>query len=90
MLSLSAPAYTLKRQLVRVDQNLLSVTHKCKGIPTYLTGPIQSLYKQKKIILNNTGDKEADNQGEKHEAHFVPLIYILMKSMINACTYTRD
>jgi hypothetical protein len=90
ILSLSAPVYTLKRHLVRVNQNFQSVIHKYRGIPLYLTGTIQSFYKQKKIILNNTGDKEAENQGERQGGPFCPLIYILMKSMTNTCTNSRD
>jgi hypothetical protein len=50
ILSLSAPVYTLKRHLVRASQNLLHVIHKYNGVPPYLIGTIQSLYKQKKII----------------------------------------
>ena len=50
ILSLSAPVYMLKRHLVRVSQNLVNVIHKHNGVPPYLIGAIQSLYKQKKII----------------------------------------
>jgi hypothetical protein len=31
--------------------NLLNVIHKYNGVPPYLSGTIQSLYKQKKIIF---------------------------------------
>jgi hypothetical protein len=41
----------LKRHLVRISQNLLNVIHKYNRVPPYLIGTIQSLYKQKKIIL---------------------------------------
>jgi hypothetical protein len=51
ILSLSAPVYTLKRHLVRISQNLLNVIHKYNRVLPYLIGTIQSLYKQKKIIL---------------------------------------